>query len=196
MVIGHSGHAYMAPKYAKRYPACTTRVAMIGIAPSLSQANMQLADQNYHSLADNDRLAAEQQNLLAHSDEKLAALSPSEAFIRGLFIRNGARFWYDPRFDSTPLWEGVTINTDMFGYVWGKLFAEIDITRGLDGFDVPVFLALGRYDFMTAAQSSWDGLKSRFKNLTFRILEKSGHTPQLEEPEEFDRELLTWMAAT
>jgi hypothetical protein len=29
---------------------------------------------------------------------------------------------------------------DMFGYVWGKVFAEIDIKNGLDQFERPVFL--------------------------------------------------------
>ena len=126
------------------------------------------------------------------SDEQLAALPPDQAFIRG-YIRNAARAWHDPRFDCSALWDGVRINIDMFGHVWGKLFAEIDIARGLEQFDRPVFLALGRYDFLVAPPSSWDGLKSKFKDLTVRVFERSGHTPQFEEAELFDRELLTWM---
>ena len=51
---------------------------------------------------------------------------------------------------------------DMFNYVWGELFRDIDVTRGLEGFDRPVFLALGRYDFLGATPSSWDPIKDRF----------------------------------
>ena len=192
VVIGHSGHAYMALEYAKKYPECTSHVVMIGIAPNLSQASAELANKNYHALADHDRLAAEQQNMRALSDEQLATLPADQAFVRG-YIRNAARVWYDPRFDCTSLWEGVPINMDMFGYVWGKLFAEIDVTRGLEQFDRPVFLALGRYDFIVAPPSSWDDVKSKFKNLTIRVFERSGHTPQFEEPSLFDPELLRWM---
>jgi len=192
VVIGHSGHAYMALEYAKKYPECTSHVVMIGIAPNLSQASKELANQNYQVLADQDRFAAEQQNRRTVSDEQLEALPPDQAFIRR-YIRNAAPIWYDPRFDSTPLWEGVTINMDMFGYVWGTLFAEIDITRGLEHLNCPVFLALGRYDFIVAPPSSWDEVKAKFKNLTIRIFERSGHTPQFEEPGLFDRELLKWM---
>ncbi|HYR87714.1 MAG TPA: alpha/beta hydrolase [Terriglobia bacterium] len=191
-VIGHSGHGYIALEYAKKYPECTSHVVMIGIAPNLSQASAELAYQNYQRLADADRLAAERENLRRMSDEPLAALSPDQAFVRR-YIRNAARVWYDPRFDCTSLWEDVTINMDMFGYVWGKLFAEIDVTHGLEQFDRPVFLALGRYDFIVAPPASWDDVKSKFKNLTIRIFERSGHTPQFEEPELFDPELLSWM---
>ena len=81
----------------------------------------------------------------------------------------------------------------MFGYVWGKLFAEIDATQGLEHFDRPVFAALGRYDFIVAPPASWDPIKSMFQRLTIRIFEKSGHTPQFEEPELFDENLLAWM---
>jgi proline iminopeptidase len=87
----------------------------------------------------------------------------------------------------------VTVNWDMFGYVWGKLFAEIDATQGLEHFDRPVFAALGRYDFIVAPPASWDPIKSMFQRLTIRIFEKSGHTPQFEEPELFDENLLAWM---
>ena len=192
MVIGHSGQSYMALEYGKKYPDNTSHVVMIGIAPDLSSQNAELAEKNFQNMANADRLAAEKENMRAIPEEKLRGLPPDEAFITG-YIRNAARIWYNPRYDCTPLWEGVKINMDMFEYVWGKLFAEIDITKGLEDFHCPVFLALGRYDFIVAPPSSWDPVKSKFKNLTVRIFEKSGHTPQFEEPDLFDEELLTWM---
>jgi len=36
-------------------------------------------------------------------------------------------------------------------------------------------------------------LRPRFHDLTIRIFEKSGHTPQFEEPGVFDEELLKWL---
>ena len=38
-VMGHSGHAYIALEYAKKYPANVSHVIMIGIAPDLSAAS-------------------------------------------------------------------------------------------------------------------------------------------------------------
>jgi proline iminopeptidase len=195
VAIGHSGQAYMALEYGKKYPEATSHVVMIGIAPDLSHKSAEVAEKNYHALADSARLAAELDNRLALPDEQLAKLPPDRAFVQS-YIRNAARVWYDPRFDCTHLWEDVTVNMDMFGYVWGKVFAQIDVTDGLEHFDRPVFLALGRYDFITAPPCSWDPLKSRFKNLTVRVFERSGHTPQFEEPELFDEQLVTWITET
>ncbi|HET9314279.1 MAG TPA: alpha/beta hydrolase, partial [Vicinamibacteria bacterium] len=67
--------------------------------------------------------------------------------------------------------------------------------RGLEALDRPVFLALGRYDFLVAPPSSWDRVRPKFKDLTVRVFERSGHTPQHDEPALFDAELLRWIEA-
>ena len=191
-VIGHSGHAFMALEYGKKYPQHTTHVVMIGISPVLGDGMLEEAEKNWQSLASADRKAAELENMECLSDSELAALPPSQAFIQG-YIRNAARVWHDPRCDCTPLWEGVAVNIDMFDHVWGDLFTKIDVTAGLQGFDRPVFMALGRHDFIVAPPSSWDPILPLFSDVTVQVFEESGHTPQFEEPERFDRELLRWM---
>jgi proline iminopeptidase len=143
-------------------------------------------------MASEDRLAADRENKRAFPDEELSKLSDDQPFVRG-YIRNAARTWFNPRFDCTPLWQDVTVNMDMFGYVWGKVFSDIDVTDGLQTLDRPVFLALGRYDFIVAPPSSWDPIKASFQNLTIQIFERSGHTPQFEESELFDERILSWM---
>ena len=56
---------------------------------------------------------------------------------------------------------------------------------------VPTFAATGKYDFVIP-HTSW--LKYRdLPNLTVCVFDKSGHTPQLEQPEQFDRQLLQWL---
>ena len=193
-VIGHSGHAFMALEYAKKYPANVSHVIMIGIAPDFSASSGQAAQASWEALASPERKATLEENRRNITDEELAGLPPGERFIKN-YIRNGPFAWYDSGFDSTALWQGVDINTDMFDYVWGELFRDIDITRGLDLFDRPVFMALGRYDFLVAPPSSWEPIENRFSDLTIRVFENSGHTPQYEEPDLFDREVLAWMTA-
>lgn len=90
VVIGHSGHAYMALEYGKKYPESTSHVVLIGVAPDLSQSSAALAERNYQALADADRLTAERENMLAVPDGELAKLPPDQAFVRG-YIRNAAR---------------------------------------------------------------------------------------------------------
>lgn len=192
-VIGHSGHGFLALEYGKKYPESVTHVIMIGIAPDFGPENAQAMRQYWEEFAPADRKAIWEERLQSQPDDELAQLPAGEAFIKG-YIRDAPKIWYDPHFDSSPLWEGVSVNMDMISHVWGRTFAEIDITQGLDTFDRPVFLALGRYDFLVAPPSSWDPIRPMFRDLTVRVFEESGHTPQYEEAELFDSELLAWMS--
>ncbi len=192
IAIGHSGHSYMALEYAKKYPDNVSHVVMIGTGPDLGASSRDARDRHWEEFASDERKAAFEENRRNMPDEQLAELPPGEAFIKN-YIRNSPRGWYDPHFDSTPLWEGVDVNMDMFDYVWGELFRDIDVTRGLETFDRPVFLALGRHDFLGATPSAWDPITDRFADVTVRIFEESGHTPQFDEPELFDTELLAWI---
>jgi proline iminopeptidase len=66
-------------------------------------------------------------------------------------------------------------------------------TQGLETFYKPIFLAFGRYDFIVAPPCAWDSIRPKFKNLTIRMFERSGHSPQYEEAALFDLELLHWL---
>jgi proline iminopeptidase len=63
----------------------------------------------------------------------------------------------------------------------------------LKSISCPIFLALGRYDYFNPPHL-WEKYREFASNLTVRVFEKSGHTPQLEEPANFDAELLKWLA--
>ncbi len=46
-----------------------------------------------------------------------------------------------------------------------------------------------------APYAAWDPYRESFKDLTVRVFEKSGHTPQWEESDLFDAELLGWLSS-
>ncbi len=191
-IIGHSGHALMALEYAKKYPANVSQVIMIAMSPNFSATFLEANSRYWEESVSPERKAILKENRQRVPDEKIDSAPPDEQFAKW-YIREGPRLWYDPRFDASPLWEGVQFNLDMFHYMWGRVFHDIDITQGLDTFDRPVFLALGRYDFACGPPSLWDPIRPKFRNLTVRVFERSGHTPPYEEPDLFDAELLRWM---
>ncbi|TAL62670.1 MAG: alpha/beta hydrolase [Bacteroidetes bacterium] len=191
-VIGHSGHAYMALEYAKKYPQNVSYLIMIGISPDMSRANSIATEQKWRDSASSERKAVLKENLQRFPDSLLSRLSSSERFIRNN-VRIGPMCWYNPHFDSSPLWEDLYVNSDMISYVWEKVFPRLDITKGLDKFDLPVFLALGRFDFLAPPTTAWDPLQTKFMDLTIRVFEHSGHTPPYEEAALFDKELLSWI---
>ena len=195
VIIGHSGHALMALEYAKKYPESVSHVVMIGIAPVLGEQTSAEREKYWDKMASADRKATLDANWEGIPEDAPPESYPGQNFIAS-YVRDGPMAWYDQEFDSTPLWKGVEVNMDMFNHVWGTLFSEIDITQGLNELERPVFLALGRYDFLVAPPSSWNPFRPLFKRLTLQVFEMSGHTPQYEEANLFDSELLTWLGET
>ncbi len=192
IVIGPSGNGFLALEYAKRYPQYVTEVVMIAISPDLGPENQLAARQYWEQNAPAERKAALQHNLEEWPDARIQKLPPEDRFIKD-YVRKTPLIWYDFHFDPSSLWEGVYFNQEVFDHIWGKLFRDIDLSKNLDAFDKPVFLALGRYDFLVAPLSSWDSLRSKFKDLTICIFERSGHTPEYEEAASFDAKLLAWL---
>jgi proline iminopeptidase len=97
-------------------------------------------------------------------------------------------------FDSAPFWEGVHINVDLFNAFVGASATRYDVLDG-EVLDIPVLVAVGRHDY-AAPFSLWEERyqrSARLPQLTFRLFEESGHTPQYEQAQEFDRTLREWL---
>jgi proline iminopeptidase len=192
IIIGHSGHGYMALEYAKRYPQHVSHVVMIATGPSHSATHQAATEQYWQESVCPERKAKLDADLAGLPAEIEAA--PEKRFVT-FCVRMGARTWYDHMFDAAPLWEGVHVNMPVFDHLWGEAFRDINIAQGLDRLDGPVFLGLGRYDYLVAPYATWIPYRESFKDLIVRVFEKSGHTPPLEESALFDAELLQWLSA-
>ena len=195
IIIGHSAHALLALEYAKKYPQYISHVVMIGISPNLSPEHASQAEKKWQEASCQERKAALIERIKQLPDEELAKLPPAERFVNW-YVRRDPQGWYDFHFNSSQLWKDILPNMKMFDFLYGIALRDIDISKGLESFTKPVFIGLGQYDFIIAPPSSWDLLRPKFHNLTFRIFEKSGHSPQFEEVALFDEELLNWIGSS
>ncbi len=193
IIVGHSGHSYMALEYAKKYPSHVSHVVMIAISPSLNLEHKSAAALYWQDLASNERKSAHNAHLQHCPEAILDKLKPGERFIKE-YIRNGAKFWYDFETDAGFFWANVTMNMVIFNHIWGTVFRDIDITQGLADFNKPVFLAVGLYDFALAPFTAWYPIRDKFKHMDLFVFEKSGHVPQWEEGELFNERLLRWLS--
>jgi proline iminopeptidase len=162
----------------------------VALSPDSTPASFQVADRY---LAES--VAPLRKALLAANMAQLETdinADPTRRFIH-YSLRSGPRIWYDPAYDAAHLWQDVTVNPEMFDYVWGPVFQNLDITTGLEHLTQPVFVALGRYDYWNPPHL-WEPVRHYFRDLHLRVFEQSGHTPQLEQPADFDREILSWLA--
>lgn len=192
IIVGHSAHGLLALEYAKKYKAHVSHVVIIGMPPHMRPDHIAMAQRNWDESVWPERKAAFERNMRLLPDEKLNQLPRDQWFLQMNF-RNVPKSWYDYHFDSTPLWQGVKPNTRVLDQMYLRFVREIDVSQGLDSLDLPVLIVYGRFEFLVAPVQSWDSLRSKFKNLNVRIFEKSAHSPQYEEPDLFDAELLKWL---
>lgn len=195
VVIGHSAHGLLALEYAKKHEEHVSHVVIIGMPPHMREDHITMAQNNWEESVWPERKAAFDRNIEHMPDEKLNQLPRDEWFLHMNF-RNVPKSWYNYNFDSAPLWEGVKPNAHILDQMYLRFAREIDVSQGLETFSLPVLLAYGRFEFLVAPVHSWDPLRPKFKKLTVRIFEKSAHSPQYEEAELFDAELLKWLKKT
>jgi proline iminopeptidase len=185
ILVGHSIHAFMAMEYARVFPDKVSHLVLIASSPITGSEIYKEADRYFEESVCPERKAA-----FAKSMQKFSE-GADHSFVARL-LSFGARIWYDPNFDASQLWEGVVVNSVGGEVIWGSMFEGFDIAFALKSIKCPIFLALGRYDYFNPPHL-WENYRNHASDLTLRIFEKSGHTPQLEESHHFDQELIRWL---
>ncbi|RUP42051.1 MAG: alpha/beta hydrolase [Acinetobacter sp.] len=185
ILIGHSIHAFMAMEYARAFPDRVSHLVLIASSPITGPEIYKEADRYFEESVCPKRKAA-----FATSMQKFVE-SGNQSFVARM-LSFGPRIWYDENFDASKLWEGVEVNSVGAGIIWGSMFADYDLASALKAIKYPIFLALGRYDYFNPPHL-WEKYREHASDLTVRIFEKSAHTPQLEESNNFDEELIRWL---
>lgn len=187
-LIGHSIHALIALEYARKYPQQVDKLILSATSPIAGQKLFLEANKYFEESADQTRKKIFADNMSAI--EKVIDQNPEKAFIVRM-LQFAPMLWYDPSYDATHLWKDVQLDPLGSDVIWNKLFTNYEIPD-ISNIEIPVLLLLGRYDYFNPPHL-WENHRSKFKDLTLRIFEKSGHTPSLEEPEWFNAALLEWL---
>jgi proline iminopeptidase len=181
VVLGTSIHGTIAREYAARYPETVRGIVDLASSPT-SAAKTPTQDEFWEADASADRRAQHELNLATRP--KPEPVTTGAEWVLS-YVARGAWYWYDAAFDCTPLWVGVEPNLSVF--------------RQLTGFDhtaanIPTFLGLGRYDYVIP-YVWWEPYRPKYTRLTYKLYEQSGHLPFVEQPEEFNADLVDWAAA-
>ena len=104
---------------------------------------------------------------------------------------DAVRRWHDWTFDPTDLDALATANPAWMTAVMAD-GESYDWMAALDAIRCPVFLALGRSDFVVPP-ICWD-LAALPATFTAEVFDRSGHTPCYEQPEEFAASVRRWLA--
>lgn len=193
VVIGHSMHALMALEYAKKYGQHVSHAVMIGMSPRFDYGGMAEAERYWTDESDEPRREILAEQLAKLTDEVMNAASPEQQVVLR-YAASGPKYWFDPHYDATWLWEDVEFDVPLMNAFLSRL-GEYDVRAGLAELRVPVLVVVGKYDFIVP-HVLWDGVREDFPNLSYHVFDRSGHTPQLEEPARFDKTVLDWIAGS
>jgi proline iminopeptidase len=184
IVAGQSHHGTIALEYGRQFPEHVRGVLAIAANPPEDTYDGSESAQDFFQRdAGSDRLAAHERNLSTRGLH--ASVETSQDFVDN-YVARGAMSWYDATFDSSPLWEGSELNVPVIGQ-YSKAFDDFSV----EGIDVPVFLALGRYDYLTP-HYLWDKPRQSLSNLRYKLYDKSAHQPPYEQPDEFTADVVEW----
>ncbi|MGY4796094.1 alpha/beta hydrolase [Lysinibacillus fusiformis] len=189
IVLGHSGHAFMAMAYTKAYPQHVQKIVLLNTATTNSQERQQQSLSYFEAHA-----SAERKHQFTHDIallEQDLKREPERRFVH-MCIRMGAHSFYDYMFNATSTWDNVHPNMEIIDYLWGVAFAEQNLLQEIQQVSKPIFIGLGRYDYLVAPVSLWDAVDYT-PHVKKVIFEKSGHNPMFEEPVFFDEQLIKWI---
>jgi len=188
VLIGHSMHGTMALAYALAHPERVEAVIAIGSPPGLDRTVGPAGSRYWDEAASPGRKAAAAQRLAALSADSLARLDPGAAIV-ATYLANAARYWADSSYDAGWLWAGMEPNAQLIAQV---MSGNYRLPAAGPERAPPALVVLGRWDFVVPP-GVWDCAPAPFANLTRVVFDHSGHTPQLEEPERFQRVVSEWL---
>jgi len=186
-VLGHSILGMLAIEYGRRCPSSVSHVIAAGTPPF---GNMALVSERARTFFEEDASLERKQALRDNLQRLPPGATPGQAMLAHTPMR-----FFDARFDAAPLFAEADRRPDLLMHILGTLAPQWDATAGSSPLRVPLLIAHGRHDF-TVPHALWQGVVERLPTATFRLFERSGHQPFLEEPERFAAVLTEWMAGT
>lgn len=189
-VMGHSRFAIIPPEYGLTHPDHASHLILTGGRPEISEESDRVGEEYFEKEASEER-----KEILRRNREELP-----EGFVDNLSSSDDFAKWYnaevpiffrDAEFDAMRMFDGIELNAG-FAARFMELVYGFDNTDRYHLIKAPVLVVAGRYDFW-APYYLWDKVKAITPDLTFLLLDNSGHNPMVEIQEEFDKKLIEWI---
>jgi proline iminopeptidase len=162
---------------------------MTGFTPYSLAAGV--ADEFWESDASAERKMVLKQNWEKITEDELSRMPSKERVVK-TYTAMAPKLFFDPTYDLSWIYEVVESNQDIARHLFNVIFKNYDIAKRPGRVEIPVFLAIGRYDYL-CPYFLWDDRKDVLPNLSYNLFEKSGHFPMVEEQELFDKKLIKWI---
>ena len=189
LIMGHSIHGTIATEYVKKFGHQVSGLIVIGspaewgnatynekaakLWASASPKRKRIQEENWGKVKELDRLTGQEEAAARYNN-----MSP--------------QYWYNPEYDAGWLWAEMTVHSEVTKHLFTRVFHEYNMFDPPRAITVPMFVGLGKYDYVIP-HTLWRTTYESIPDFKLILFEKSGHTPQLEESQLFDKELMDWI---
>jgi proline iminopeptidase len=177
-----------------RHPNRVSRLLLVGVEPSFTSDYLKARTRFWETDASADRKATHKRNVERFPDDLLRRLSPRDAFALR-YVRNAAHYFYNASYDLYWAFAGKHFSAEVIAHYLSTIIKDYDPRPRLALNTVPIFLALGRYDY-NIPYREWDSARKTTPHLTCQLFGRSGHFPMLEEGDLFDETIIRWLGAS
>lgn len=189
VLVGHSIHGTIATEYAKVYGDQLAGLVVIGSPTAWGNEKYTLHADSLWATASPERKALKEQNMGNISAiDKLTGQEEASAS----YHNDAPLYWYDAHYDARWLWDDMTVHSTVTQHLFTTVFADYDMFSTAFTLDLPMLVAMGKYDYVIP-HTLWPDTHEQLPQLTLHRYDSCGHTPQLEVPQRFDRDLLAWL---
>lgn len=188
-VFGHAIHGLFATQYALRYPSKTSHLVMASTPAMIPDDTVQ---EFWRTDASPERQAVFQRQLWSLPADVFDQIyESSDAFVQ-YRATVSADTWFQPDVDAQWLWEGVTASPELTNHLYGTLSRSWDAATVLASVEVPVYVALGRWDYRVPYVTWLDNV-GNVDGVTMQVFERSAHWVPIEQPDEFAEALVRFI---
>jgi proline iminopeptidase len=189
LIMGHSIHGTIATEYVKKFGDQVSGLIVIGspaewgnavynekataLWNTASPERKKLQEENWGKVKELDRLTGQEEASARYNN-----MSP--------------QYWFNPEYDAGWLWEDMTVHSEVTEHLFIQVFLNYNMFDPEEIISVPVFVGLGKFDYVIP-YTLWRSSYKSIPDYKLVLFDKSGHTPQLEEPISFDENLLKWI---
>ncbi len=189
LIMGHSIHGTIATEYVKKFGNQVSGLIVIGspaewgnvtysekaavLWATASPERKRIQEKNWGKVKELDRLTGQEEASARYNN-----MSP--------------QYWFDPEYDAAWLWKDMTVHSEVTQHLFTKVFHEYNMFDPPKAIAVPMFVGLGKYDYVIP-HTLWRSSYESIPDFMLTLFDKSGHTPQLEESQLFDKVLIKWL---
>ena len=192
LILGHSIHGTIATEYVKKFRNHVSGLIVVGSPAEWGNSTYDKKAAALWETASADRKKIQEENW-GKVKELDRLTGQAEASAR--YNNMAPQYWYDPTYDAGWLWKDMTVHSEVTQHLFVNVFNDYNMFEPAIPISVPMFVGLGKYDFVIP-YTLWKSNYENVPDFTLILFEKSGHTPQLEVSERFDKELLNWISQT